>query len=96
MIVYYQKPAEYNLNIEAFIKFLMEFYTDVEGNHWDKLNFQDEDVVGDFLADLGDNTDWYLEKFGCEVCELFSDESLDEICNEVIFQMEEAGIIKSI
>lgn len=98
MIVYYQKPTylEYNLDIQAFIDFLMVFYTDSEGNHWDKLDFQDEDVVCEFIDDLGDNTDWYLEKFGCEVSDFFSEENLDDIYNEVISQMEKLGIIKSI
>lgn len=98
MIIYYQKPTylEYNLDIQAFIDFLMVFYTDSEGNHWDKLDFQDEDIVCEFIDDLGDNMNWYLEKFGCEVSDFFSEESLDDIYNEVISQMEKLGIIKSI
>nr|DAX08901.1 MAG TPA: tRNA synthetase [Bacteriophage sp.] len=98
MIVYYQRPTylEYNLDIKAFIDFLVVFYTDVEGNHWDKLDFQDEEVVCEFIDDLGDNMDWYLEKFGCKVSDFFSEENLEDIYNEVISKMKELGMIKSI
>lgn len=98
MIVYYQKPTylEYNLDIEDFIKFLMSVYVDAEGNHWDKLDFQDEDTVYGFINDWGDNTGWYLEKYGCEVHDYFSDEALDDIYDEVISRMEELGLIKKI
>lgn len=98
MIVYYQNPTylEYNLNIEDFIRFLMSNYVDAERRHWDELDFQDEDTVCEFIGDWGDNIDWYLEKYGCEVHDYFSDEALDDIYNEVLSKMEELGIIKSI
>lgn len=91
MIVYYKKPTYLELDIKAFIDFLLEFYRDYEGK-----DFQDEDVIYEFMNDLKDNIDWYLENFGCEVSEFFSEESLEDIYNEVISQMKKLGIIKSI
>lgn len=98
MIVYYQKPTylEYNLDIEDFIKFLMSDYVDVMGNHWNELDFRNEDVVCEFVDDFVSNTEWYLERYGCEVHEYFSDENLDDICNEVLSRMEELDLIKKI
>lgn len=98
MKIYYQRVMDfvYNLDIDRFIESIMANYINNKGKTWKELNFQDEDTVYCFLNNFGDNLEYYLEKYGCELCEYFTDDDLVEIYDEVVYRMEELNIIKKV